>query len=108
MLILCEQIIILVQDLVAKYEETTKQLSRIIVGQDEAIKQILSTIFVGGHAILIGVPGLAKTLLVNTVSQILGLKFNRVQFTPDLMPSDIIGNDVLNAVSYTHLRAHET
>tara|TARA_B100000674_G_C37906716_1_gene946476 strand:- start:707 stop:1678 length:972 start_codon:yes stop_codon:yes gene_type:complete len=88
--------IVLVQDLVSKYQETTSQLSRIIVGQDQAIKQILSTMFVGGHSLLIGVPGLAKTLLVNTISKILGLRFNRVQFTPDLMPSDIIGNDVLN------------
>ena len=88
--------ILLVQDLVSKYQETTSQLSRIIVGQDQAIKQILSTMFVGGHSLLIGVPGLAKTLLVNTISKILGLRFNRVQFTPDLMPSDILGNDVLN------------
>ena len=88
--------IVLVQDLVSKYQETTSQLSRIIVGQDQAIKQILSTMFVGGHSLLIGVPGLAKTLLVNTISKILGLRFNRVQFTPDLMPSDIVGNDILN------------
>ena len=86
----------LVQDLIAKYDETKGQLSNIIVGQDQVIKQILSTIFVGGHALLIGVPGLAKTLLVNTISKILGLNFNRIQFTPDLMPSDIIGSDVLN------------
>jgi len=86
----------LVKDLVSKYNETTSQIAKVIVGQDQAIKQILSTIFVGGHALLIGVPGLAKTLLVNTISKILGLHFNRVQFTPDLMPSDIIGNDILN------------
>ncbi|MBE37674.1 MAG: AAA family ATPase [Flavobacteriales bacterium] len=86
----------LIEDLVSKYNETTAQIAKVIVGQDQAIKQILSTIFVGGHALLIGVPGLAKTLLVNTISKILGLHFNRVQFTPDLMPSDIIGNDILN------------
>ena len=86
----------LVEDLVSKYKETKDQISHVIVGQDQAIKQILSTIFIGGHALLIGVPGLAKTLLVNTISKILGLDFNRIQFTPDLMPSDIIGNDILN------------
>ena len=86
----------LAQELVSKYKETKSQVSNVIVGQDEAIKQILSAIFVGGHTLLIGVPGLAKTLLVNTISKILGLHFNRIQFTPDLMPSDIIGSDILN------------
>ena len=86
----------LIDQLVSKYTATNNEISRIIVGQNQAIKQILSTIFVGGHALLIGVPGLAKTLLVNTISQILGLHFNRIQFTPDLMPSDIIGSDVLD------------
>jgi len=86
----------LVEDLAVKYQQTTEEIGNVIVGQNQAIKQILSTIFVGGHGLLIGVPGLAKTLLVNTVSKILGLNFNRVQFTPDLMPSDIIGSDILN------------
>ena len=86
----------LVKELVQKYELTISEISKVVVGQDEPIKQILSTIFVGGHALLIGVPGLAKTLLVNTISKILGLHFNRIQFTPDLMPSDIIGADILN------------
>ncbi len=86
----------LIDQLVSKYTATNNEISQIIVGQNQAIKQILSTIFVGGHALLIGVPGLAKTLLVNTISQILGLHFNRIQFTPDLMPSDIIGSDVLD------------
>jgi MoxR-like ATPase len=86
----------LVESLISKYDQTNNQISTIIVGQHQAIKQILSTIFVGGHALLIGVPGLAKTLLVNTISKILGLEFNRIQFTPDLMPSDIIGSDILN------------
>ena len=86
----------LVKELVQKYELTISEISKVIVGQEEPIKQILSTIFVGGHALLIGVPGLAKTLLVNTISKILGLHFNRIQFTPDLMPSDIIGTDILN------------
>ncbi|MAZ55925.1 MAG: AAA family ATPase [Flavobacteriales bacterium] len=86
----------LVKELVQKYELTITEISKVVVGQEEPIKQILSTIFVGGHALLIGVPGLAKTLLVNTISKILGLHFNRIQFTPDLMPSDIIGSDILN------------
>ena len=86
----------LVEDLAVKYQQTTEEIGNVIVGQHQAVKQILSTIFVGGHGLLIGVPGLAKTLLVNTVSKILGLNFNRVQFTPDLMPSDIIGSDILN------------
>ena len=86
----------LVEDLVSKYHQTNNEISTVVVGQSIPIKQILSTIFVGGHALLIGVPGLAKTLLVNTIAKILGLNFNRVQFTPDLMPSDIIGHDILN------------
>jgi len=86
----------LVQSLVEKYHLTNNEISKVIVGQDQAIKQILSTVFVGGHSLLIGVPGLAKTLLVNTIAKILGLSFNRIQFTPDLMPSDIIGSDILN------------
>lgn len=86
----------LVQSLVEKYHQTNNELSKVIVGQEQAIKQILSTVFVGGHSLLIGVPGLAKTLLVNTIARILGLSFNRIQFTPDLMPSDIIGSDILN------------
>ena len=86
----------LVQSLVEKYHQTNNELSKVIVGQEQVIKQILSTVFVGGHSLLIGVPGLAKTLLVNTIARILGLSFNRIQFTPDLMPSDIIGSDILN------------
>ena len=88
--------LVLVDGLLAKYREATGEISKVIVGQKIAINQILSTVFVGGHSILIGVPGLAKTLLVNTVSKTLGLNFNRVQFTPDLMPSDIIGSDILS------------
>ena len=67
-----------------------------IVGQDEVVEQVLLSIFSGGHALLIGVPGLAKTLLVNTVAEALGLKFKRIQFTPDLMPSDILGSEILD------------
>jgi len=66
------------------------------VGQDEVVNQIILSVFAGGHALLIGVPGLAKTLMVNTVSQVLGLNFKRIQFTPDLMPSDILGSEILD------------
>lgn len=85
-----------VQSFVAKYNELTKEIGKVIVGQEETIKNVLISIFSNGHCLLIGVPGLAKTLLVNTISDALGLSFNRIQFTPDLMPSDIIGSEVLD------------
>lgn len=72
-----------------------KEIGKVIVGQNDAIKNIVISIFSNGHSLLVGVPGLAKTLLVNTISEVLGLDFNRVQFTPDLMPSDIIGAEIL-------------
>ena len=71
------------------------QLRRIIVGQSEVIEQILAAIFTRGHCLLVGVPGLAKTLMVSSISQILDVSFKRIQFTPDLMPSDITGTTVL-------------
>jgi MoxR-like ATPase len=71
------------------------ELAKRIVGQEEVIEQVLTAFFAGGHVLLLGVPGLAKTLLISTLSEILGLEFNRIQFTPDLMPSDICGSDVL-------------
>lgn len=71
------------------------EIGKVIVGQNEVIKNIIISIFSNGHSLLVGVPGLAKTLLVNTISEVLGLEFNRVQFTPDLMPSDIIGAEIL-------------
>jgi MoxR-like ATPase len=77
------------------YQGMTEQLGHVIVGQHEVIEQVLVTIFCRGHALLVGVPGLAKTLLVSTLSQVLNLGFKRIQFTPDLMPSDITGTDVL-------------
>ncbi len=77
------------------YNRMTEQLGRVIVGQNEVIEQVLVSILCRGHALLIGVPGLAKTLLVSTLSQVLDLSFSRIQFTPDLMPSDITGTDVL-------------
>ena len=79
-----------------KYKELTKEIAKIIVGQDEVIKDVLISVFSKGHCLLIGVPGLAKTLLVNTIADVLGLTYNRIQFTPDLMPSDIIGTEILD------------
>lgn len=71
------------------------EIAKVIVGQEDVIKKIIISIFSNGHSLLVGVPGLAKTLLVNTISQALGLHFNRIQFTPDLMPSDIVGSEIL-------------
>lgn len=83
-------------ELVVKYKDLKNEIHKVIVGQDEVVDQVLISIFSRGHCLLVGVPGLAKTLLVNTISDCLGLSFNRIQFTPDLMPSDIIGSEVLD------------
>ncbi len=80
----------------AKCNDLKAEIAKVIVGQEEVINQLLITIFSRGHCLLVGVPGLAKTLLVNTIAKTLGLSFNRIQFTPDLMPSDIIGSEILN------------
>jgi len=85
-----------IQSLVQKRIELKKEISKIIIGQDLVVDQVLLSIFSGGHALLVGVPGLAKTLMVNTISQALGLAFKRIQFTPDLMPSDILGSEILD------------
>ena len=85
-----------VEQLVKKYNALRQEIKKVIIGQDEVVGQVLLSIFSGGHALLIGVPGLAKTLLVNTVAQALGLQFKRIQFTPDLMPSDILGSEILD------------
>ena len=82
--------------LVIKFKDLKAEIGKVIVGQDQAINYVLLSVICGGHSLLIGVPGLAKTLLVNTVSDVLGLNFKRIQFTPDLMPSDILGSEVLN------------
>ncbi|MBA3683570.1 MAG: MoxR family ATPase [Bacteroidetes bacterium] len=84
------------QDFVLKYNQLTKEISKVIVGQEDTVKNVLISVFSKGHCLLVGVPGLAKTLLVNTISDALGLSFNRIQFTPDLMPSDIIGSEILD------------
>src|SRR5688572_30970330 len=85
-----------VEQFVKKYKALKIEIAKIIVGQDEVVDQILLSIFSGGHALLVGVPGLAKTLMVNTIAQALGLDFKRIQFTPDLMPSDILGSEILD------------
>lgn len=84
------------QLLLKKYYALKNEISKVIVGQEIVIEQILISIFSGGHSLLVGVPGLAKTLMVNTISNALGLDFKRIQFTPDLMPSDILGSEILD------------
>jgi MoxR-like ATPase len=81
---------------VEKYSKLKDEISKVIVGQDEVIKSLFITIFSKGHGLLVGVPGLAKTLMVTTISKVLGLTYSRIQFTPDLMPSDIIGTEILD------------
>ena len=85
-----------IDDFVVKYNEFKNEIAKVIVGQDAVVQQVLISIFCNGHCLLVGVPGLAKTLLVQTISDSLGLNFNRIQFTPDLMPSDIIGAEILD------------
>lgn len=85
-----------VKDLVVKYHKLRSEIGKVIIGQDEVVRDVLISIFSRGHCLLVGVPGLAKTLLVNTIAQSLGLTYNRIQFTPDLMPSDIIGTEILD------------
>jgi MoxR-like ATPase len=85
-----------VDEMVVAYNALRTEIGKVIIGQDEVVKDVLISIFSRGHCLLVGVPGLAKTLLVNTIAQVLGLKYNRIQFTPDLMPSDIIGTEILD------------
>lgn len=85
-----------IEKFVTQYKDLKKEIAKVIVGQDNVVNQILISIFSGGHSLLIGVPGLAKTLMVNTIAQALGLDFKRIQFTPDLMPSDILGSEILD------------
>ena len=82
--------------LVEKYNSLKQEIGKVIVGQNEVIHNTILSIFCQGHVLLVGVPGLAKTLLINTIGQALGLSFNRIQFTPDLMPSDIVGTEILD------------
>jgi len=85
-----------INNLVAKHKALKQEIAKVIIGQDAVIDQILLSIYTGGHSLLIGVPGLAKTLMVNTIAKTLGLDFKRIQFTPDLMPSDILGSEILD------------
>ncbi|MBU2998031.1 MoxR family ATPase [Cellulophaga baltica] len=85
-----------VNNLVEKHESLKKEIAKIIVGQNDVVNQILLSVYSGGHSLLIGVPGLAKTLMVHTIAKALGLDFKRIQFTPDLMPSDILGSEILD------------
>ncbi|MEY4634241.1 MAG: hypothetical protein RJA55_39 [Acidobacteriota bacterium] len=85
-------------------DQIIRELKKLIVGQDEVVNQVLLTLFVGGNSLLIGVPGLAKTLLIHTMARVLDLKFSRIQFTPDLMPSDITGTDIIQEDAATGRR----
>src|ERR671938_163170 len=93
-----------VRDLAGAYERMTEQIGKVIVGQRQVIEQLLMALFSRGHCLLVGVPGLAKTLLVSTVSRVLNLSFKRIQFTPDLMPADITGTDILQDDPETNRR----
>src|SRR3954447_2412712 len=81
--------------LAEKYTAMRAEIAKVIIGQDDVVEQLLTGLFARGHVLLVGVPGLAKTLLVSTVAKILSLSFRRIQFTPDMMPSDITGTDIL-------------
>ena len=85
-----------IDELVNRYNQLKSEIAKVVVGQDDVIEQVCISVLSRAHCLLVGVPGLAKTLLVNTIAQTLGLSFNRIQFTPDLMPSDIIGSEILD------------
>lgn len=85
-----------VDALKTNFDKITGEIRKVIIGQDDVVKSVLLSVFSGGHCLLVGVPGLAKTLLVNTIADALGLQYSRIQFTPDLMPSDITGSEILN------------
>ena len=78
-----------------KFKTLKTEISKVIVGQEEVIDQILISVFSKGHALLVGVPGLAKTLMINTIAECMGLSFNRIQFNPDLMPPDIMSHNIV-------------
>ncbi|NRA51774.1 MAG: MoxR family ATPase, partial [Phaeodactylibacter sp.] len=80
-----------IDNLAASYEELRKEIGKVIIGQEEVVRAVIISLFSNGHSLLVGVPGLAKTLLVSTIAEVLDLDFKRIQFTPDLMPSDITG-----------------
>ena len=78
------------------YKALSSEISKVIIGQNDVVKAVIISLFSNGHSLLVGVPGLAKTLLVSTISEVLDLSFKRIQFTPDLMPSDITGSEILD------------
>jgi len=84
-----------VENLTSKLKDLKQEIGKVIIGQDETVEQLIIAFLAGGHILLEGVPGLAKTLMIRTLSQAIDLKFRRIQFTPDLMPSDIIGTEIL-------------
>ncbi|MFN0199610.1 MAG: AAA family ATPase, partial [Planctomycetaceae bacterium] len=84
------------EELTTAYQRMTQELNRVIVGQSDVLKQVMIALFARGHCLLEGVPGLAKTLMVSSIAELLTLKFRRIQFTPDLMPSDITGTEILD------------
>ncbi len=94
-------------ELSASFKNIKSEVAKVIVGQDEIISQLLISLFARGHCLLVGVPGLAKTLLVKTLADVLDLKFNRVQFTPDLMPSDITGTEIIEEDQVTKTREYK-
>jgi MoxR-like ATPase len=97
----------LAQELLKSKKEVVQEIRKVIVGQDKVIEDLLVALFCKGHCLFVGVPGLAKTLLVNTLAQVLNLDFSRIQFTPDLMPSDITGTDILHDDPMTGKRAFQ-
>lgn len=88
--------------LASAYKDLKSEISKVIVGQEDVVEKLLISLFCKGHTLLVGVPGLAKTLLISTLSEVLDLKFNRIQFTPDLMPGDILGTEVLEIDNETN------
>ncbi|HET9453903.1 MAG TPA: MoxR family ATPase [Gemmatimonadaceae bacterium] len=86
------------------YDDIRREIAKLIVGQDQVVDLVLLSLFTGGNSLIVGVPGLAKTLLINTIAQVLDLKFSRIQFTPDLMPSDITGTDIIQEDAATGAR----
>ena len=87
--------VVVIDELRATHDRIKAEMAKVIIGQDEVVERLLICVLSRGHALLMGVPGLAKTLMVNSLSKVMSLDFNRIQFTPDLMPSDVTGTDVL-------------
>ena len=93
-----------IEEFAAKRDRMLSEIGKVIVGQDRIVEEVLTALFARGHCLLVGVPGLAKTLLISTLADMLDLNFNRIQFTPDLMPSDITGTDILQEDATTGRR----